>query len=42
MKIDGDEGEVGCCVGGVKEDRLAAYEWISLFWHEAGVRLWWT
>ena len=24
--------------GGAKEDRLAAYEWISLFWHEAVVR----
>ena len=23
--------------GGAKEDRLAAYEWISLFWHEAVV-----
>jgi hypothetical protein len=23
--------------GGSKEDRLAAYEWISLFWHEAVV-----
>jgi len=21
--------------GGSKEDRLAAHEWISLFWHEA-------
>ena len=24
--------------GGSKEDRLAAREWISLFWHEAVVR----
>jgi hypothetical protein len=24
--------------GGTKEDRLAAHEWISLFWHEAVVR----
>ena len=24
--------------GGSKEDRLAAHEWISLFWHEAVVR----
>ena len=24
--------------GGSKEDRLAAQEWISLFWHEAVVR----
>jgi hypothetical protein len=24
--------------GGAKADRLAAYEWISLFWHEAVVR----
>jgi hypothetical protein len=23
--------------GGAKADRLAAYEWISLFWHEAVV-----
>jgi hypothetical protein len=23
--------------GGSKEDRLAAHEWISLFWHEAVV-----
>jgi hypothetical protein len=23
--------------GGTKEDRLAAHEWISLFWHEAVV-----
>ena len=25
-------------LGGSKEDRLAAHEWISLFWHEAVVR----
>jgi hypothetical protein len=24
--------------GGSKQDRLAAHEWISLFWHEAVVR----
>ena len=24
--------------GGTKEDRLAAHEWISLFWHDAVVR----
>jgi len=24
--------------GGSKEDRLAAQEWISLFWREGGVR----
>jgi hypothetical protein len=24
--------------GGSKVDRLAAHEWISLFWHEAVVR----
>jgi hypothetical protein len=24
--------------GGSKEDKLAAQEWISLFWHEAVVR----
>jgi hypothetical protein len=24
--------------GGTKEDRLAAHEWVSLFWHEAVVR----
>ena len=24
--------------GGSKEDRLAAQEWISMFWHEAVVR----
>jgi hypothetical protein len=24
--------------GGSKKDRLAAHEWISLFWHEAVVR----
>ena len=24
--------------GGSKEDRLAAHEWVSLFWHEAVVR----
>jgi len=24
--------------GGSKEDRLAAHEWISMFWHEAVVR----
>jgi hypothetical protein len=24
--------------GSSKEDRLAAHEWISLFWHEAVVR----
>ena len=24
--------------GGTKEDRLAAHEWIFLFWHEAVVR----
>lgn len=23
--------------GGTKEDRLAAHEWVSLFWHEAVV-----
>ena len=23
--------------GGTKEDRSAAHEWISLFWHEAAV-----
>jgi len=37
--------------GESKEDRLAAHEWISLFWHKAvvgknswtaGLRLWWT
>jgi len=29
-------GEVELNVG-LKEDRLAAHEWISLFWHEAVV-----
>ena len=24
--------------GGSKEDRLAAHEWMSLFWHEAVLR----
>ena len=24
--------------GGSEEDRLAAHEWVSLFWHEAVVR----
>jgi hypothetical protein len=30
------DGKLGL-KGGSKEDRLAAHEWISLFWHEAVV-----